>query len=142
MTRREKKAESANGLATPVPVKLWGKDHWATFAYAVSRVAGNEGLPEKRQMRCDKTRHPAFVHLDTGEVAVTRLRGDSALNDHDDWDCIDDAVAFGLLRTEGTGITPVWRLTEKGWRVAKILTEFKQDGGNFADFALPQEELE
>jgi hypothetical protein len=41
----------------------------------------------------------------------TRLRNDVELSDHDDWDCLDDAEAAGLIESAGTGINPTYKLT-------------------------------
>lgn len=53
---------------------------------------------------------------------------------HDDWDCIEDLVAAGLVEWHGTGAQPVFRLTPEGERVAGLLRAHKQRGGVFAGF--------
>jgi len=131
----------------PVPMEYWGKDHWSTFAYIETRIVDHKGRPCSHHMRNDPDRHPAFgnaydkMDIPTREKYPTRLsiwNGDKCefheLKDHDDWDCIEDAEKIGLLENKGTGINPVYRLTEYGKQVAAELRQWKQDGGNFATF--------
>ncbi len=46
----------------------------------------------------------------------------------------EDAGAAGLLKWEGTGMHPIFVLTDKGKAVAARLRAHKGAGGNFADF--------
>lgn len=121
----------------PVPVETWGRDHWSTFAYLECRVVDNGGIPEKAHMRCDLERHPAHGHIlmpSDGEKYPTRLAEGVGLPDHDDWDCVDDMEASGLIKINGTGLFPAWELTDKGKAVAGRLRAHKADGGSFASF--------
>ena len=125
----------------PVPAELWGKDHWSTLAYAECRCVDNKGVPNRNHMRTDTDRHPALVGpalARAGEAMQTkyptRLAGGALLADHDDWDCIEDAVTEGLLRDIGTGINPVWRLTKSGCVICSELRAHKAAGGSFATF--------
>lgn len=121
-----------------VPIEKFGKDHWSTFAYAECRIVDNDGLPDLNHMRCDIDRHPGLGRARWGggdrKKYPTILRGGEKLDDHDDWDCIDDLVAAGLLTIHGTGIHPVWAMTEKGWQVAALLRQHKAKGKNFSEF--------
>ena len=69
-----------------------------------------------------------------GKKYPTRLTGGEELPDHDDWDCCEDLEEAGLLKTEGSGINPVYGLTDLGWEVLKHLTAFKNSGGSFGTF--------
>lgn len=113
----------------------WGKDHWSTFAYIETRTVDYKGVPDKRHMRCDPALHPAHAHEGSrmGAPSPTRLN-DGELPDHDDWSCLDDAEAAGMLTSSGTGMFPVYALTEEGRRVADALREHKRQGGNFGNF--------
>ena len=129
-------------------VKQFGKDHWSIFAYIETRIVDYKGKPHKPHMRCDVDRHPQHDHQNLypehKEVTKypTRLRGyfedkTLKLDDHDDWDCIDDCIAEGLLREppdRGTGLSPVYELTDRGADVASQLRVHKSEGKNFASF--------
>lgn len=121
----------------------FGKDHWSTFGYAECRCVDDEGVPDRCHMRCNIHRHPGLAHLrDWNPEHGTRLKGFISpldtprlqLPDHDDWDCVEDLEAVGLLKWEGTGINPVFQLTEFGLLIAAELRKHKANGGNFAGF--------
>jgi predicted transcriptional regulator len=128
-----------------VSVERFGKDHWSTFAYIAHCVQAKHGEPERSRMRTDEDRHPglvghsgfSFAELDgKTKKYPTRLAGGVELQYHDDWDCCDDLEAAGLLISEGTGIHPIYKLTDKGWEVLKQLTEHKNSGGSFGQFRM------
>lgn len=133
----------------PVPMDLWGKDHWSTLAYIECRAVDQKGKLDINQMRCNEQRHPQFAHtmarsMGDGSEYATRLRPikgisvDVELDDHDDWDCVDDFVAEGLI-TEFPESDGIIKLTVKGWDVAGQLRQHKGNGGNFGEFK-PKEE--
>ena len=121
----------------------WAKDHWSTLAYIDTRIVDYGGRIDHAHMRCHLSRHPQFVSIDPrGEVRdgaryPTRLR-DGELKDHDDWDCVEDLIAAGLLEWNGTGIHPVFALTPRGLTVAQRLREHKAGGGQFGAFRMPE----
>lgn len=135
----------------PVPMKLWGKDHWSTLAYLECRVVDQKGVLDTNQMRCNEKRHPQFSHTmgrmsgSDGSEYATRLKpvnGMSVeLEDHDDWDCVDDFVGAGLVAEFPDSDGKV-KLTPKGWAVAGALRQHKGSGGNFADFNPEEDERE
>jgi hypothetical protein len=56
----------------------------------------------------------------------TRLKdGLGTLAHHDDWSCLDDAEAAGLLTNVGTGIDRRYELTALGKRAALALAEHR-----------------
>ena len=57
------------------------------------------------------------------------------LENHDDWDCVDDMVAEGLLEDVGFTMSPRFKLSEKGFEVSEHLRRHKAEGGNFSDFS-------
>lgn len=126
-----------------IPMSLWGKDHWSTLAYIETRIVDYKGQPDRSHMRCDPKRHPGLaghVHAalspSLGDKNYpTRLKDGKELHDHDDWDCMEDAEAEGLLKWNGTGMYPVFVLTKKGRAICAALRRHKQDGGQFAEFA-------
>jgi hypothetical protein len=93
-------------------------------------------------MRVDPRIHPALAHSIAGVVAdggefPTRL-ADGVVSGHDDYSCVKDAEAAGLIEWRGTGINPVLYMTDAGLRVAAKLAEHKTRGGSFGNFRLPE----
>lgn len=118
-----------------VPIADWGKDHWSTLAYVETCIVDNGGRLDKRRMRCLDALHPQFAHGHDASGYPTRLRGGMTAEGHDDWSCVEDMVAEGLLEWRGTGAHPVFALTPSGQRVTAKLRAHKATGGNFAGFA-------
>ena len=107
-------------------------------------VTGNGGIPHRDRMRTDQDRHPGLVGprmaiSGLGNMKYpTRLADGDLLPDHDDWDCCEDLEEAGLLKTKGSGINPVYGLTDLGWEVLKHLTDHKNSGGSFGTFHAQQ----
>lgn len=101
-----------------VPIYLFGKDHWSTYAYVETRIVDYAGLLNHDHMRTDADRHPLMMgHKRTMARGAaqnntrkhpTRLKARTApdsdgkfgsveLPDHDDYDCLEDLVAAGLV---------------------------------------------
>lgn len=126
----------------PVPMKSWAKDHWSTFAYleTIAVESGGKGMPDLRRMRCDIDRHPGLAVASPmgGRAGMkkypTRLKDGKQRRDHDDWDCVDDMEAAGLIEIHGTGIHPIVKLTREGEKMAAKLRAHKGSGGHFATF--------
>lgn len=123
-------------MARPVPVETFGKDHWSTFAYIETRCVDHGGEPDRDHMRTDPKLNPGLAGRGslTGEKHPTRLKDGGTLADHDDWSCAEDLEAAGLLEWKGTGMFPIFRLSDKGKAIAARLRAHKSAGGNFADF--------
>lgn len=132
----------------PVPVHLWGKDHWSTFAYLETRIVDHKGMPDLDHMRPDLVRHPAMGNRATlsgsqssRKKYPTRLKAADGKNlflyDHDDWDCADDAETAGFLVNNGSGINRVYAMTKLGAEVASVLRQHKSAGHNFHIFRWP-----
>ncbi|KKM68377.1 hypothetical protein LCGC14_1461380 [marine sediment metagenome] len=130
---------------TFVPIHKFGKDHWSTFAYIDTRIMDYKGEPDRNHMRTDAKRHPGLTH-DFSDLPdkeyPTILKGGVELSNHDDWDCLEDCQEAGLLEIHGTGIYPVYILTDSGRQVASQLRDFKSNGGNYADFEVKGYRLE
>lgn len=114
-------------IPRPVPIHLWGRDHWSTLAYIATRCAGKGGQPDKRNMRCHPKRHPHHAHIGTrlDSAPPTRLIGKTNLFDHDDWDCVDDMIAAGLVEAFGTGMFPAFGMTPAGHAITQW--QFEQE---------------
>ena len=121
----------------PVNPEFFGKDHWSTFAYVESRWVDYKGILDTRHMRCDPDRHSdLFVYnaLPTVGKKYPTMLSDGLLPDHDDWDCLDDLQACGLIVTIITSDKAHCMLTLLGEQVAASLRTFKAHGDNFRDF--------
>ena len=121
-----------------IPITEFGKDHWSAFAYVETRIVDHGGVVAKQHLRCIRKRHPHRAH-EGGDASAypTRLRGGRTQPDHDDWDCLDDLEEAGLLENAGTGMNPVFRLTNLGREVAGKLRGHKGQGGQFSEFFWP-----
>ena len=122
-----------------IPISEWGKDHWSTFAYIETRIVDYRGEPDREQMRCDPKIHPHYANTanrsfpDSRYPTLLKTRG---VWSHDDWSCLEDAVEAGLLIEKGTGLNPIYALTDYGKVVISKLREWKAAGNNFKDFTL------
>ena len=105
--------DTPKGLTT---VQQFGRDHWSTLLYIETVCTDHRGNPDFRRMRCDPDRHAHLcgVYVPSREKYPTRLADGSLLNDHDDWDCADDLEAAGFIRIEGSGVHPVFKMTDVG----------------------------
>jgi hypothetical protein len=134
-----------------VPVERFGKDHWSTFAYLETRAVDAGGVIDNRKMRCHLRLHRTFAAnppnasvgspID-GSAYPTRLK-DGELPNHDDWSCLEDMAAAGLLVAEFRTAHHGWpvgggeariRLTPAGLEMAAKLRAHKAAGGTFAAF--------
>lgn len=130
-------------LQPRVPIGQFGADHWSTLAFVETRVVDHRGQLAHDQMRCDPGRHPAEFtakrygsdspHAD-GSAYPTKIK-DGELTDHDDYDCLTDLQAVGLLiRTS----LSVCELTDRGRAVAADLRQHRAGGGNWHTFTLAE----
>lgn len=128
----------------PISIHLFGKDHWSTFAYAEHCAVERKPL-DKEKMRCDADRHP--LQANSGNrlsFSTTKYpsiikpagldEGKTLVADHDDWDCIEDLEAAGLLELH-TLTNPFVKLTDLGWKVSTELRAHKAQGKNFHGFS-------
>ena len=132
----------------PIPMSNWGKDHWSTLLYLETLAVDNSGFakPDNRKMRTNQIRHPHLVgHIFPGSNALdgssypTRLK-EGEVKEHDDWDCVDDAIEEELVEDVGTGLNRTYKFTKKGKKAMAKLREFKQEGGNFQSFVFEAKE--
>ena len=137
--------------ATPchVPREQWGRDHESTMIFVESVVVDYGGAlrsPDYERMRCNPDVHPGFATgrqegswrdaEERGEEPSlrygTRLKGHTSATphvkvNHDDWSCIEDFEREGLIENLGTGIRPLWKLTEEGWEYAHGLRRARSE---------------
>lgn len=130
-----------------VPMARWGRDHWSTLLYLETCAVDRHGMIDTRRMRCHPRLHREFVAVvcgrpSDGSAYPTRLR-DGELPDHDDWSCLEDMAAAGLLKAWWREI---WahhpfansearvELTPLGLRLVADIRAHKARGGNCGDF--------
>lgn len=138
------KLKSSTKPVKHIPIEKWGKDHWSLLGFIDYLCVDYKGCLDdrhRRNMRCNEKRHPGCGAISTEWKPSygTRLKGffdDLAqqLPKHDDWDCSEDFEAAGLLENNGSGINPVWKLTQKGLEMAARLRAHKANGGIFSSF--------
>lgn len=140
-----------------IGMERWGKDHWSTFAYVEVRIVDHRGKLSHDHMRCH-SHHPAMLSAKRavsaasgcGDAYPSLLRDGETAAHHDDYDCIDDMIAVGLIEvtmpeppaaTLITGLVEqemmtraVYRLTERGQAVAAQLRQHKGAGGKWSTF--------
>lgn len=145
--------EEARETEPRVPLAVFGKDHWSTFAYLETVTVDKHGRIDHDKMRTHAVRHPGEMARkspvtqlvfseDMGRNYPTRIKasvtpdadgryGALDLNDHDDYDCMADLEAAGLLeRTSADTVA----LTALGQAVAAELRSHKAGGGAWHHF--------
>jgi len=129
-----------------IPIEQFGKDHWSTFIYIETRAVDHKGKLDNSHMRTDVDRHPMLLGDSQKRFGVcgdkkypTCLKGGVDLEDHDDWDCIADLIAAGLIVDHITDVDLTYRLTEKGWQIASQLRQHKANGGWCSNFEVIEE---
>lgn len=137
--------EVAAAGGRPLAAGEWGKDHWTLLLYLETRAVDRGGKIDPDHMRTRLPHHSMCYRAKRHPVDGTRygtiVRGGAEQADHDDWDCVRDLEAAGLLWIEwdepkrDTGHTGLleleleqrrWlegrvRLTTQGWRAVSRL---------------------
>jgi hypothetical protein len=130
-----------------ITINKWGKDHWSLLAFMgviCTDYKGNINEMNMRRMRCNPSRHPLNVTHTFGSPALMRwqlsystiIKSGAVIHDHDDWDCLDDLEAEGLLENIGTLVNPMIVMTEQGWDILSKLNQHKASGGKYRDFVV------
>jgi hypothetical protein len=126
---------------TPVPPEQWGADHYSTIGYVFCCLGNGTATPQASKMR-QKPNTPRRGVIKTGEAVPfspteypTKLQGGEKLYGHDDFDCLFDAEAVGLiLENKGSGMFPVIHFTDAGLRLGQWLCEqHDQERRNWRD---------
>lgn len=140
----------------------WGKDHWSTLAYIETRLVDHGPYTVGIDPRMKTNRRHLRIFADArafaytgarsyfnnrGQPAMrpehaTTLRDGTQVPGHDDWMCLQDLLAAGLLKVWGNEIQPgrKVRLSPLGLDVAARLRAHKASGGNFGGFVWPVED--
>lgn len=129
-----------------IPMCRWGKDHWSTFLYLEACAVDYGGKVTRQRMRCDPRVHRELVgSTKTGGKYPTILK-DGELKSHDDWSCLEDMVAAGLVKawTQTAHSDKVFgstearvELTPLGWHIIGQLRRHRASGGKTGDFSPP-----
>lgn len=133
-----------------ISVEQFGKDHWSLLAYVETRCVDYKGELDREHLRCNEKIRPMLKGYRTAGPGMgwkpeygTRLKGyfedrtnkALKLEDHDDWDCLDDLEDAGYI--EILSLVNGWvTLTKLGSEVSSKLRLHKAQGKMFADFTL------
>lgn len=121
-----------------IPMEKWGRDHWSTLAYLETRCVDYDGKVKNENLRCDSDLHPNFAHsLSMGfgdRKYPTRLVDGTKVENHDDWSCIEDFIDAKLVIWKGTGLFPIFELTDLGWEIAGQIRRHLSKDHSFASF--------
>lgn len=110
-------------MSNHIPPRLWARDHYSTIAYAFVRAGQSLNA---RHMRTDSERYP------------TRLKGGATPPPgHDDYSCLEDAEAAGVVVNEGSSINPRYAFTPEGVKLAHWLkVQIDTPNNGFSSMAL------
>ena len=127
-----------------IPMDRWGQDHWSTLAYFETLAVDRKGLIDNSRMRCNARLHRQFAfmspfspHTAQGEYP-TRLKDGVKQSGHDDWSCLENMIAAGLVNgwfrqmNEATfGNSQAYiELTELGRALSQQLSAHKASGAD------------
>lgn len=128
-----------------IPPGEWGKDHWSLLLYVETRCVDSPdgvGRPDNRNIQTNFNRHYEMANKNyrgnhDGAKFGIRLRDRTLPGpDYDEWDCMEDLMAAGYMRDVGPTLSPMYRMTERGQKVAALLRAHKARGGLLKDFVL------
>lgn len=127
-----------------IPIEKWGRDHWSTLLYVEHCAVNLGGNLNNDKMRCNPRVHREFMNSGnhhSSKEYPTRLAGGEEATSHDDWSCVEDMCAAGLIRawfntwgcTFGGGKAKV-EMCADGYRYANAVRKHKAEGGNYGTF--------
>lgn len=108
-----------------VPIDKFGRDHWGTLLYIESCAVDKGGKLDDRRMRTK-------VYGKEWKYG-TILNDDTKIEMHDDWDCLTDFRAAGIIEDNSKSSKEV-KLTDFGWNLAHQLRRRRAKGLPDADF--------
>lgn len=136
-----------------LPMDVWGKNHWSTLAYIETVMVETGGFEVGFDARMTQNRRHFRVMSEQNPKPIrpgrsismsfakpmdpqysTMLNNGQQVEGHDDWCCVQDFAASGLLTTSEFEPKDVLHLSEQGQAVCAALRVHKQKGGNFAEF--------
>jgi len=135
-------------IPRPVPPEFWGRNHWNLLAYVETRCVDYKGIVTCLHMRVHIDRHKdlikneAPIFTERAEKRLpTMLKDGVELSNHDDYDCIDDLIAAGLIKPLGRDVQfTVFSMTEQGWKAAHLLRQHRAALQEFETFTFEFED--
>jgi hypothetical protein len=144
----------------PIPMAMWGKNHWSILAYIESVMIECAGFEVGFDARMTQNRHNfrvlamdapkpkrpgSYISPERSQVMKleysTKLNNGQQVTGHDDWCCIQDMGSAGLISVEGNDDAPslflpghIMHLTPEGQKICAALRVHKQAGGMFGNF--------
>ncbi|MGR5558371.1 hypothetical protein ACQKQC_19035 [Vibrio fortis] len=122
-----------------VLISEFAKDHWALLAYVEDLCVNSSdgiGSIEKRRMRCNPERHPnESANYAWKDEYGSRITGGQVVPGHDDWDCLNELEANGLVEVISMANLAI-KMTQHGNEVTAMVRSHKAAGGNYASFSL------
>lgn len=125
-----------------IPIEQFGRDHWLLLLYLETLAVDHPGdTPDPKRMRSNPETHPELNQQRPAPLQgrwmptyITQLAaGHTAPDGHDDYDCMDDLEAAGLI-IQGANFTRAFAFTDKGLTVVQALRLWKSQGKSFATF--------
>lgn len=123
-----------------VKMEDWGKDHWSTLAYIECRCVDRKGILDYKHIRCNDVDHPElppekiYMLGEWHDKYSTRIKDGKQIRGHDDWDCVEDLQAAGLIEIVSMADFQI-KMTELGWKITNLLRKHKAAGGIFSNFS-------
>ena len=118
----------------------WGRDHWGLLAFCECRAVDNKGELDRDKLRCNETTHAIMEGATQHMYRMTWkpewgtvLQDGTLLEKHDDWDCLDDLEAAGLLKIESLATCTI-SMTELGVLVAHAARTHRAQHHQYRDF--------
>lgn len=119
----------------------FGRDHWGVLLLVEAECVNRSGKPwtiDNRRMRVHPNKapfHPQRYRGNDGysDKYPTRLRDGTEVSGHDDWDCLEDLEAAGLLHIHSL-VNGVVQITRKGQQVAAQARAWRSQGHGMVSF--------
>lgn len=132
-----------------ISIELWGRDHWSMLAYFETvqvergffRVEFNARMRQKRHhLRVMPGRRGDYDGIPMRPEHGSRLNNGTYIENHDDWDCVQDFANAGLLKQSPEKVDVNERLTlsDRGHEFCAALRRHKASGGSFSSFRCVQ----
>lgn len=100
-----------------LPPERWGWDHASNLLYIESRCVDAGGVVS-----------PAQLNRAEEGAPPSRLKFGPTIEGHDDWCCLADMEAAGLLQNHG-GVR--FTMTDRGWRIAGLLRRARSNSDDW-----------
>jgi hypothetical protein len=121
-----------------IPITEWGRDHWQLLIDLYHNDNERNAVLKRRYMRTGK--HNGILAGDGGRITDYGTRTKvGIICDHDDWDCINDFIVYGLCEYATTRsaqqlLDPVIPLSSRGHSLAEALIKHNDEGGHSRTF--------